>query len=221
MIVRSGQRWLWIVLFLAPALVLFFLYFVYPLGFVFVTSTLEWNGISKPEFVGLRNYIDNFGNRTFQFSIRNNFIWLGSLAIVQIALAAIVAMILARQPRGWRFFRTVYFLPNVISQVAIAMMWAALYNAEYGAINQFLELLGLEHLTHNWLGEIGTALPAILVQQVFYIGYFMIIKNSPFLRYFVQSLVYSKRRSIRAMRGHGFNDVSYCHNSCLKKNVIS
>jgi len=163
------------VLFLAPALVLFFLYFVYPLGFVFVTSTLEWNGVSKPEFVGLRNYIDNFGNRTFQFSIRNNFIWLGSLAIVQIALAAIVAMILARQPRGWRFFRTVYFLPNVISQVAIAMMWAALYNAEYGAINQFLELLGLEHLTHNWLGEIGTALPSILVQQVFYIGYFMII----------------------------------------------
>lgn len=175
MIVRSGQRWVWIVLFLAPALVLFFLYFVYPLGFVFVTSTLEWNGVTPPRFVGLQNYIDNFQSRSFQFSIRNNFIWLGSLAIVQIGLAAIVAMILARQPRGWRFFRTVYFLPNVISQVAIAMMWAALYNAEYGVINQFLELIGLENLTRNWLGEIGTALPSILVQQVFYIGYFMII----------------------------------------------
>lgn len=175
MIVRSGQRWLWIVLFLAPALVLFALYFVYPLGFVFVTSTLEWNGISTPEFVGFQNYLDNFGNRTFQYSIRNNFIWVASLGLVQIGLAALVAMILARQPRGWRFLRTVYFLPNVISQVAIAMMWAALYNAEYGAINQFLEAMGLEHLTHNWLGEIGTALPSILVQQVFYIGYFMII----------------------------------------------
>ena len=106
---------------------------------------------------------------------RNNFIWVASLGLVQIGLAALVAMILARQPRGWRFLRTVYFLPNVISQVAIAMMWAALYNAEYGAINQFLEAMGLEHLTHNWLGEIGTALPSILVQQVFYIGYFMII----------------------------------------------
>jgi raffinose/stachyose/melibiose transport system permease protein len=175
MIVRSGRRWLWIVLFLAPALVLFTMYFVYPLGFVFVTSTLDWNGISKAEFVGFQNYLDNFSNRTFQYSIRNNFIWLGSLAIVQIALAALVAMILARQPRGWRFLRTVYFLPNVISQVAIAMMWAALYNAEYGAINQFLELLGLGDLTRNWLGEIGTALPSILIQQVFYIGYFMII----------------------------------------------
>lgn len=175
MVVQSGHRRLWIVLFLTPALALFFLYFVYPLGFVFVTSTLEWNGIGTPRFVGLRNYIDNFGNRTFQLSIRNNFIWVASLGFVQVGLAALVAMILARQPRGWRFLRTVYFLPNVISQVAIAMMWAALYNAEYGAINQFLELIGLEQLTHNWLGEIGTALPALLVQQVLYIGYFMII----------------------------------------------
>lgn len=175
MIVQSGRRRLWIILFLAPAMVLFTMYFIYPLGFVFVTSTLEWNGISDPKFIGLANYIDNFRNRTFQISIRNNFIWVASLGFFQIGLAALVAMILARQPRGWRFLRTVYFLPNVISQVAIAMMWKALYNAEYGAINQFLERLGLAHLTHNWLGEIGTALPSILIQQVFYIGYFMII----------------------------------------------
>jgi raffinose/stachyose/melibiose transport system permease protein len=166
---------LWITLFLAPVLILFALYFVYPLGFVFVTSTLDWNGVNTPQFVGFQNFLDNFSNRTFQYSIRNNFIWVGSLGIVQIALAALVAMILARQPRGWRFLRTVYFLPNVISQVAIAMMWMALYNAEYGAINQFLEAIGLSNLTHNWLGEINTALPSILIQQVFYIGYFMII----------------------------------------------
>ena len=175
MIVRSGRRGLWITIFLAPVLILFALYFIYPLGFVFVTSTLEWNGVTAPEFVGFQNFLDNFSERSFQYAIRNNFIWVASLGIVQIALAALVAMILARQPRGWRFLRTVYFLPNVISQVAIAMMWAALYNAEYGAINQFLEAIGLENMTRNWLGEIGTALPSILVQQVFYIGYFMII----------------------------------------------
>jgi len=174
-IIRSDRRWIWIVLFLAPVVILFMAYFVYPLGFVFATSTLEWNGVSAAKFVGLRNYVENFQSRTIQISIRNNFIWVTVLGFVQIGLAVLVAMILARQPKGWRFFRTVYFLPNVISQVAIAMMWAALYNAEYGAINQFLELLGLEHLTHNWLGEIGTALPSLLIQQVFYIGYFMII----------------------------------------------
>lgn len=176
MVVQSRRKTaIGIVLFLAPALILYFMYFVYPLGFVFVTSTLDWNGIASPEFVGLRNFVNNFGNPTFQISLRNNFIWLLSLGFVQIGFAAVVAMILARKPRGWRFLRTVYFLPNVISQVAIAMMWSALYNAEYGAINQLLEALGLGHLTQNWLGGLSTALPSILVQQVFYIGYFMII----------------------------------------------
>jgi raffinose/stachyose/melibiose transport system permease protein len=84
-------------------------------------------------------------------------------------------MILARRPRGWQVLRTVYFLPNVISQVAIAMLWMAIYNAEHGILNQLLTRLGLEAWTHKWLGEIETALPAVIVQQVLYIGYFMII----------------------------------------------
>jgi raffinose/stachyose/melibiose transport system permease protein len=175
MTVRSKRNTLWIILFLAPVLILYGLYFIYPLGFIFVTSTLDWNGISEPVFVGVQNFIKNFSNSTFQLSLRNNAIWLFSNGVLQIGMATIVALILARQPRGWRFLRTAYFLPNVISQVAIAMMWAALYNAEYGAINQFLSALGLDELTRNWLGELNTALPAIIIQQIFYIGYFMII----------------------------------------------
>jgi raffinose/stachyose/melibiose transport system permease protein len=175
MTVRSKRNTLWIILLLAPVLILYGLYFIYPLGFIFVTSTLDWNGISEPVFVGVQNFIKNFSNSTFQLSLRNNAIWLFSNGVLQIGMATIVALILARQPRGWRFLRTAYFLPNVISQVAIAMMWAALYNAEYGAINQFLSALGLDELTRNWLGELNTALPAIIIQQIFYIGYFMII----------------------------------------------
>ncbi len=175
MFVKSRKNTFWIILFLAPVLILFFLYFIYPLGFIFATSTLEWNGVSTPKFVGLQHYISNIQNKTFMLSVKNNFIWLFANGFLQIGMAALVALILARRPKGWKALRTIYFLPNVISQVAIAMMWAALYNAEYGAINQFLTAVGLENLTHNWLGEYGTALPSIIVQQVFYIGYFMII----------------------------------------------
>ena len=173
--IQSRGNTLGILLFLLPVLTLYVMYFLWPLGFIFVTSTLKWNGVSPPEFLGAGNYIDNFRNSTFLLSLKNNIIWLFSNGILQIGMAAVVALILARRPRGWRFLRTVYFLPNVISQVAIAMMWRALYTAEYGAINQFLVKIGLEHLTRNWLGEIGTALPAVIVQQIFYIGYFMII----------------------------------------------
>jgi raffinose/stachyose/melibiose transport system permease protein len=162
-------------LFLLPVVLLYCAFFLYPLVFVFVTGCTSWNGIKAMSFTGLSNYIKLFGNGTFRLSLRNNFIWAFALAFIQVPLATITAMILARKPRGWRFLRTVYFLPNVISQVAIAMMWMALYNAEYGILNHFLSAVGLASWTHNWLGEIGTALPAVIAQQVLYIGYFMII----------------------------------------------
>ncbi len=171
----SKNNWKGIILFLLPVGLLYITFFIYPLAFVFITGLTEWNGIRAMEFVGLANFFDLFSNDTFRLSVRNNFIWAFSLAFIQVPLAATVAMILARKPKGWRFLRTVYFLPNVISQVAIAMMWMALYNAEYGILNQVLTAMGLESWTHNWLGEIGTALPAIITQQVVYIGYFMII----------------------------------------------
>jgi len=170
-----NKNWKQIILFLLPVLVLFGAYFVYPLGFVFVTSFTKWNGIAAPVFQGFKNYIDLFGEETFRLSLGNNIIWALVLGFIQIPLAAGMAMILARKPRGWKSFRTIIFLPNVISQVALAMMWLAIYNAEFGILNSLLELVGLESLTKNWLGNMTTAFPAVIIQQIFYIGYFMIV----------------------------------------------
>ena len=172
---RLHKHWKGIALFLLPAAALYGGYFLYPLGYVFVMGLTAWNGVTAPRFRGLANFLDLLANGTFRISVGNNFLWAASLGLVQIFLAALVAMILAHQPRGWRVLRTVYFLPNVISQVAIAMLWMAIYNAEHGILNRLLGGLGLEAWTHNWLGEIETALPAVIAQQVLYIGYFMII----------------------------------------------
>lgn len=71
MVVSSRrQNRLGVILFLLPVLILFSLYFVYPLGFVFFTSLFESNGISEPTFVGLGNFADLFSNRTFQISLK-------------------------------------------------------------------------------------------------------------------------------------------------------
>jgi len=162
-----------ILLFLVPVALLYFFFFIYPLGFVLTTSLMKWNGISAMEFVKFNNYIKLFSDETFQLSIKNNIIWALCGGFIQIPLATLIALILARQPFGWRTLRTIFFLPNIISAVAIAMMWKAIYNPIYGFLNSFLALFGNEG--HNWLGEIGTALPSIITQQVLYIGYFMII----------------------------------------------
>jgi raffinose/stachyose/melibiose transport system permease protein len=82
-------------------------------------------------------------------------------------------MILARYPRGWRFLRTIYYLPNVISTVAIAMVWVAMYNTT-GPINAILgKIFGITE--HNWLGDPATALGSVIFQTIIYIGYFMIV----------------------------------------------
>lgn len=172
---KKNKNKVWIVLFLLPVGLLITAFFVYPIVFLIILSFMEWNGIQPMSFVGLSNFTDIFSNSVFQTSIKNNLIWALSAAFLQIPLALLLALVLTRAPRGWKFFRTVYFLPNVISLVALAMMWSALYNPEFGLVNYLLEALGAGHLGRNWLGEIDTALPAVIFSYQIYVGYFMVI----------------------------------------------
>jgi fucose transport system permease protein len=172
---RTNPHWKGIILFLLPVAVLYALFFLYPLVFVYLISLVKWNGVSTLHFVGLKNYVDSFKNAIFLRALQDNFVWAFSLGVVQIFLASLVALILARKPRGWRVLRTIYFLPNVISKVAIAMLWLSIYNGDFGLLNALLNAVGLGAWQQNWLGNLTTALPAVIFQEVVYIGYFMII----------------------------------------------
>ena len=125
------------------------------------------------KFNGFTNYAKLLTDPTFRKAIGNNVIWAFCQGFIQVPLAALVAMILVRKPFGWRALRTIYYLPNVISTVALAMVWIAIYNVE-GPLNAILRtLFGQE--SRNWLGNPDTALFAVIFQTVIYIGYFMII----------------------------------------------
>ena len=171
---KFNKNWKGILLFLLPALALYGLFFIYPLVSVVFTSLTDWANFKTKHFVGFANYVKLFKNSTFRIAIRNNFIWAFVLAFVQIPLAAAMACVLARRPKGWKFYRTVYFLPSVISGSALAMMWKAIYNPTNGILNAILGIFGANKGI-NWLGNLDTALVAVLIQQVFYFGYFMVI----------------------------------------------
>ncbi len=164
-----------IVLFLLPALILFITFFLFPICYVAVMSLFKWNGISGAEFIGLENYKDILTDKVFIRSIRNNVIWALAAAGIQVPMALVMALILSKKPRGWKFFRTVYFFPQVISGIAIASMWSAVFNSEFGVLNGFLKLIGLGDLARNWLGDPKTAFPCVLLYGLFYIGYYMVI----------------------------------------------
>lgn len=162
-------------IFILPGLALFILFFIIPVGYVAVTSLFEWNGITSPKFTGINNYRDIFSDKVFWRSVKNNVIWALVAGGVQVPLALLMALILSKKPRGWKFFRTVYFLPQVISGIALAMLWSAVYNSQFGLLNGLLRLIGLGDHAKNWLGSLETAFPCMLIYWVFYIGYYMVI----------------------------------------------
>lgn len=163
------------VAFLAPALILLAMFFVLPVLYVIGVSFFKWNGLSAPSFKGLENYATLFADKAFRRSILNNVIWALVAAGIQVPLALLMALILSRRPKGWKFFRTVYFFPQVISGIALAMLWRGIYNADYGLLNGLLKAVGLGKYACDWLGGLGTALPSVLIYWVFYVGYYMVI----------------------------------------------
>lgn len=165
-------------LFMTPGLLLFLVFFIIPVGYVLVVSTLKWNGMTEPSFVGLQNYQNLFNDPVFRKSVVNNVVWALVATCVQVPLSLLMALILGDKPKGWRMFRTVYFFPQVISGVALAMLWSAMYNSEYGVINGMLRAIGRADLAVNWLGTLSTAFPALLIYWVFYVGYYMVIMMS-------------------------------------------
>ncbi|AEB25444.1 ABC transporter permease [Bacillus subtilis] len=161
-------------LFLAPALI--FLLFVYiPIFENVFFSLFEWSSF-QPEktFIGLKNYIDLFHDPVFFTALRNNVLYAVISLICQVGGGLILAAVLEdRLVRKWSpFFRTVFFLPVVISMTVIALLFDFIYNPEIGLLNQLLEAVGLDELTRAWLGDENTAmLSVIFVSQWQSVGY--------------------------------------------------
>jgi len=172
--VRKSDK-LGIIIFLIPAVTLFTIFFIVPIVSIFQMSLFEWNGISDAKFIGITNYKEIFSDSVFLRSIRNNVIWAFAVCCIQVPLALLMALVLSTKPRGWKIFRTVYFLPQVISGIAIAMLWSAVFNSEYGILNALLKAIGLGQFAKNWLGNPTTAFICVLGYGLLYIGYYMVI----------------------------------------------
>ncbi|MCP1109511.1 carbohydrate ABC transporter permease [Ohessyouella blattaphilus] len=162
----------WIPVFLLPTVVLFLLIYAIPLGMVFVTSLFNYR-LSSPEmtFIGLDNYIRLFNDSDFYMALKNTVIWILIQCTVHVALGTLLALLLYKKPRGWKFIRTAYMVPNIISNAAIGMIFLNIFNPQFGVINSLLKAVGLEHMTRNWLMDVNTAFPSVTLVWVLFAGY--------------------------------------------------
>lgn len=166
-----------IALFVLPALLLFLLIVLLPLLTTGAYSLFEYDGMGKMEFLGLKNYIDLFTeDKYFPKALLNSLILAGASVFIQLPLSLLLALTLAKGVRGEKFFRTVYFVPVVISSMVIGQLWMKMFNSQYGLLNILIRFFGAKDFEHAWLSTPSTAFLSTVVPSVWqYIGYHMLI----------------------------------------------
>ena len=167
-----------ILFFMLPASLIFLFIVIAPIFISAYYSSLEWDGIGKGVFIGLENYKDLFfGTRNVFYGSIGNSLLLAALSVfIQLPLAFLFARILAGGTAGEGFFRTVYFIPVIVSTVVIGQMWLKIYNPQYGLLNQFLEAIGRGNWKQEWLGNKDIALGAVFVPLLWqYVGYHILL----------------------------------------------
>ncbi len=162
--------------FLAPALLFYLLFFVYPALRGFSYSTLDWNGFTaSPLFTGLANFRELLRDVWFWRSLAKTFAILLVGGLVIFALAFLFLMLLGSGVRGRNVFRAIIFLPNVIPPVAITILWGFIYNQRFGIINGFLRAVGLKGLVRPWMAP-EYIFWALLVMIIWtYVGFYVVI----------------------------------------------
>lgn len=149
-------------LFIAPAILLVAVFRIFPLGWGFVLSFFDTDGMSKFKFTGFGNYIAIAHDSAFRDSLENTLILIATLP-VWVALPMILAILIHQGVPGGKFFRAVYFFPAVLSSVIIGSIFNMVLRYD-GSLNAMLKAVGL--IPVDWLGSGSTALFVLFSVQL-------------------------------------------------------
>ena len=170
--IERGQRTL---LFLSPWLLTFLIFWLYPLFFSFILSFCSYDAFHPAlfKFAGLQNYARLLGDRDFTGAFLNTLVFVVATTPVTTVLALALALLVNSLKRGSQFFRSVFFLPSIISIVVTATIFKSVY-APVGILNRLLAVFGIP--AQAWLVDSDLAMPAIIVMNIWvYTGYYMVL----------------------------------------------
>lgn len=167
---KAGKKWMneknaqrvWGYTFVMPALLILGIFMLLPILQIFYYSVTDWNGGLEANFIGLKNYFDIFNNPDFYTVLKNNLIILVLGVPLWTVFPLLIAMILYEEIKGYKFFKTVYFFPSVLSIVIVGTLFKTFFGY-VGPINTLLRAIGLDHWALEWLAEGKTSLPIIVL----------------------------------------------------------
>lgn len=169
----AGRRTVVGYVFIMPFILGFLIWFLAPAAVAIWLTFQDWNLLTSPRFVGLKNVGNLWGDSLFWQSLKVTTVF--TLVSVPIALlfGFMLALLLNTKVRGISVFRTVYYLPSIVPAVANAVLWAWIFNTEFGLANVALRAMGLPKI--KWLQEPEWALPALIIMSLWAFGSGMVI----------------------------------------------
>lgn len=168
---KSRNRWG--IVFILPQLISLICLGIIPIIIAFVLSFYEWNGFSSPIFVGLENFKDVFTDKDTAIAIRNTLLYAVIYVPCSIVLSLGLAMLL-NKAWGKMFYRAVFFLPQIVTSVGIAVVWSWIYQPQFGILNMILKVFGIEG--KEWLRDPLTAMGAVIVMSIWWgLGYNIVL----------------------------------------------
>ena len=149
--------------FLAPAVIIFGLLFIIPTVISLFFSMTVWD-LSSFRWVGLQNFIDFFSEYSLRIGIKNTFIYAAATCVLKVVIGLLFAVILTSKIRTKNLVRSIIFFPNLISTVAVGIIFSALMHPSKGLFNEVLGFLGIGGI--NWLGDRSIALYSVIMTDV-------------------------------------------------------
>jgi raffinose/stachyose/melibiose transport system permease protein len=147
----------------------------------FAYSFTEWNGYGTMVFVGIDNYIKAANDTLFRDSFVHVLIYIAATILLEVVVGLVLAGLVSVKRRGSLWFRVAIFTPVMLPMVVVAVLWAFVYNNDFGLLNAALANFGLEDLQRVWLGDPATALLAVsVVSGWVYAGFYMTIFYAAF-----------------------------------------
>jgi raffinose/stachyose/melibiose transport system permease protein len=146
--------------YLAPALLVYVLFAIWPAIHTVYLSFLDWDGILPATAAGFANYVDVFTDPTLGPALWHAIVLILFFAVIPCAFGLLMTALLQGGVRGMTTFRVIFFLPQVLPLVAVGITWRWMYSDD-GLVNQGLRVLGLGGVTRAWLGDFDTALVAL------------------------------------------------------------
>lgn len=161
-------------LFISPWIIGFLVFTLVPLVFSLIISLYNWPVIGKKEFVGLGNYINMFTTdpqffKSLIITLKFSLIFVP----LNLILALILALLITRPIKGVKVFRTIFYIPTVVSGVAISIIWGWILNSQYGILNYIFSFIGISG--PKWLTDPKWAIIAIVIASAWGVGTMMLI----------------------------------------------